>query len=99
MKSSQISLKKLLFENFREIDFINAIHISAILFFFAMISLLNILEKIVTQFCYFKEHLPGFMFVYYRRFNLERKEKLKTTKNEVYFDVYCYIRCFVFVFI
>ena len=64
-----------------------------------MISLLNILEKIVTQFCYFKKHLSGFMFVYCRRFKLVRKEKLKITKKEVYFDVYCYIRCFVFVFI
>ena len=64
-----------------------------------MISLLNILEKIVTQFCYFKKHLPGFMFVYYGRFNLKRKEKLKITKKEVYFDAYCYIRCFVFVLI
>ena len=64
--------------------FFNAIHISAILFFFVMISLLNILEKIVTQFCYFKKHLPGFMFFYYGRFNLERKEKLKITKKEFF---------------
>ena len=62
-----------------------------------MISLLNILEKIITQFCYFKKHLTGFIFVYYGRFNLDRKEKLKITKKEVYFDAYCYIRCFVFV--
>ena len=64
-----------------------------------MISLLNILEKIVTQFCYFKKHFTGFIFVYYGRFNLDRTEKLKITKKEVYFYAYCYIRCFVFVFI
>ena len=40
------------------------------------------MKKIVTQFCYFKKHLPGFMFVSYGRFNLERKEKLKTKKTK-----------------